>query len=241
MVPPPSGSVSASFRSAFLFSFSSSPVAGARVPTDSSSSSLLCLLPSGRPPASLQTKTQTQESQRGSHFRRPAPALAATSLHVGNYAPPSLPVVASPPIPSAPPPPLKAMPVAAGRGAGRGVSCDLPNSTAFPPRRRARPRPRWRHCYRGGGLGFPAPGSGGSSGTAWPSGNPGRTCVCCAQPLCSDEVPSVNISSQSPLSYRATPRPWPPGRGAFLRSPLYVPGSGQVDKGSTWYLLQGGS
>lgn len=76
MVPPLSGSVSASLRSAFLLPFSSSSsatAAGARVPTDSSSSSLLCLLPSGRPPAPSQTKTQTLRSRRWSHFRRPAP------------------------------------------------------------------------------------------------------------------------------------------------------------------------
>lgn len=74
VVPPPSGSVSASLRSAFLFPFSSFAAAGARVPTNSSSSSLLCLLPSGQPPAPPRTKTQTLKSQRGSHFRRPAPA-----------------------------------------------------------------------------------------------------------------------------------------------------------------------
>lgn len=75
MVPPLSGSVSASLRSAFLLPFSSSAAAtaGGRVPINSSSSSRLRLLPSGRPPAPSQTKTQTLRSWRWSHFRRPAP------------------------------------------------------------------------------------------------------------------------------------------------------------------------
>ncbi|KAM5232346.1 uncharacterized protein RBU33_029577 [Hipposideros larvatus] len=230
VVPPPSGSVSASFRSAFLFSFSSSPVAGARVPTDSSSSSLLCLLPSGRPPASSQTKTQTQKSQRGSHFRRRAPALAATSLHVGNYAPSSLPVVASPPVPSAPPPPLKALPVAAGRGAGRGVSCDPPNSTASLPPGACGPALAGAIVIGAAVLGSQPPGAGEAPVLPGCRGTPGEPGFV----VLSDEVSSVNISSQSPLSYRATPQPWPPSRGAFLRGPLYVPGNGRVDKGITY-------
>lgn len=189
MVPPPSGSVSASLRSAFLFSFSSSAAAGARVPTDSSSSSLLCLLPLGRPRAPSRTKTQTLQSQRGSHFRRPAPS-----------SPPRLCTSRTTPLRhfrrrqfdrSIRSPALAKPSSQLERARGGAGLVTWPAMPPPPPPGRARPRPRWRHCYLGGGFRLPAgggagagAGGGGANSFAAPlSGGLEGGCVCCPLPM----------------------------------------------------------
>lgn len=92
MVPPLSGSVSASLRSAFLLPFSSSSAAaaGARVPTNSSSS------PPPPPPlrpAAGSFTNQNTNTQVPAPEPLPPPSTdpAATSLHAASYAPSSLP------------------------------------------------------------------------------------------------------------------------------------------------------
>lgn len=115
VVPPPSASVSASLRSACLF------LLLRRRRRSSSDQFFFLLLP---PPPPLRPAADcfaNQNTNTQVPAREPLPprgaGLAATSLHVENYAPSSLPIVTSSAAPSPPPSPFKA-PSAPPAGAG---------------------------------------------------------------------------------------------------------------------------
>lgn len=139
------------------------------------------------------------------------------------------------------PAPLQTLRVGAGRRAG--WACHV--VPAVPPP----PSPQARGPALPGAIVIwaavsppPAAGGGGNSMPALLSGRYGGNWCLLLPVHVGRRIPSVNINSQAPLPYPATPQLWHPDCGSCLtgeRDPHYIPGVGLVGEGSKWYFTLG--